>query len=112
MRIATLVGILRRDVVEKALVDGPGVHASLPGIDIGISETKDLGRRIDTMRRDPRRLRRLVGLGGWFANEGLDRFEKSFRRLQRLGVASVGEDDVKPRDLLGGSRGADGCGAR
>ncbi len=44
----------RRDVVDQALVHGPGVHPRLPGVDHGVAETESLALQIGYPRRPPR----------------------------------------------------------
>ena len=82
------------DVVDQALVEGPGVHLALPRVDDGVAEAEDLGLLVGHARLEPAGAGGLEGLGRGLGDQRVDRRGEALGGGERIAVAGLGDVGV------------------
>ena len=88
------------DIIDEALIEGPGIHPSLPIIDDCIAEAEGLGLHVRLARGDPGGAGGAQILFGGFGQECVDGAPHCFRRGERIGVPGLRDIGIDSEHVL------------
>ncbi len=99
--LGQLVSVSRGDVIDQALVEGPGIHPALPVIDDGVAEAVGLGLHVRNAGGDPGGAGAAQIRLGRLGNEGVDRELECLGGVEGILVSGLRDIRVVLQHVLG-----------